>query len=263
MSLRHVLPGDVVQVSTSGSGGVTSFAGSTGAILVDSTLSFNSGTKTLTLTHPYDPANIVITGGTIAGLTSIAGMSNVLNVVNGNIPQQINVFNSFTDPTNNEATNFIWYGNTFYIQTYASGTGSARTMVIGPAQDAPLQFQTHSTIRWQIDIYGSLVASETTAPPTSTGPLFYGDTNGSMHAMDTSGTDVNLTNLLQTAYDTGWVANIDYGDKTQIIPDGTTVATYQAFLDVQMSGMGDCFFAMAQKIKALEHALSNLLLPNN
>jgi hypothetical protein len=70
--------------------------------------------------------------------------------------------------------------------------------------------------------------------------------------------------LVPLAIDTGWTANADAGDKTKVIPATATLATFQVNLNTTLAGMGDAFFAMAQKIKALETAAAagSPLLPN-
>ncbi len=62
--------------------------------------------------------------------------------------------------------------------------------------------------------------------------------------------------------DTGWTANADAGDKTQVIPDAATLATIASALNMLVSGSGDALLATAEKCKALETALASFLLPN-
>lgn len=80
----------------------------------------------------------------------------------------------------------------------------------------------------------------------------------------TGGLKIGGVTLAAVSVDTGWTANSDAGDKTKVIPATATLATFQTNLNATLTGMGDAFFAMAQKIKALEAAAAaaSPLLPN-
>lgn len=62
--------------------------------------------------------------------------------------------------------------------------------------------------------------------------------------------------------DTGWTANADAGDKTQVIPSSGTLASFVAALDLVAAGLGSAFQAVAEKTKALETAGIVFKVPN-
>lgn len=62
--------------------------------------------------------------------------------------------------------------------------------------------------------------------------------------------------------DTGWTANADSGDKTDVIPSSATLAGYAAALDLVASGLGAAFVNTAEKVKAIEAALAAGVRPN-
>ncbi len=62
--------------------------------------------------------------------------------------------------------------------------------------------------------------------------------------------------------DTGWTANADAGDRTDVIPSSATLAGYAAALDLVASGLGAAFVNTAEKVKAIEAVLVAGKLPN-
>jgi hypothetical protein len=65
------------------------------------------------------------------------------------------------------------------------------------------------------------------------------------------------------ADDTGWTANADNGDKTAVIPSDASIATIATALDpTNVTGIGALLTQLADKLKALEYALSINKLPN-
>lgn len=78
-----------------------------------------------------------------------------------------------------------------------------------------------------------------------------------------TGSGAGLTGIVGVMTDdTGWTANADAGDKTQVIPSSATISSVQAALNIAVAGAGDALFATAQKVKALELALNINLLPS-
>jgi hypothetical protein len=59
-----------------------------------------------------------------------------------------------------------------------------------------------------------------------------------------------------------WTANADAGSVTAVIPSTATLATLQTAANLAVSGLGDAIYAVAQKCKALEFGLSEMILPN-
>lgn len=75
----------------------------------------------------------VLSTGTIswAGTTFLqADAANSLGLRNGANAQAFNVYNTFTDASNNELVRLVWAGNKAYLQTLSVGTGTARDIVI-------------------------------------------------------------------------------------------------------------------------------------
>lgn len=93
--------------------------------------------------------------------------------------------------------------------------------------------------------------ADTALQPNGNGSSLTGITAGQI-----SGLGQQLTD------DTGWTANADGGDKTSSIPSNATLDAMQAALNLVVAGFGDAFVATADKVKALETALANNLLPN-
>lgn len=62
--------------------------------------------------------------------------------------------------------------------------------------------------------------------------------------------------------DTGWTANADAGTKTAVIPSTATIAGLVTALNLVSPQLGTILAATAEKVKALEDALVNSLVPN-
>jgi len=61
--------------------------------------------------------------------------ANTLAQRNSTNAQQFNIYNTYTDASNNEFVRFIWSSSKFYIQTRANGTGGVRELHFGVAGD--------------------------------------------------------------------------------------------------------------------------------
>lgn len=77
-----------------------------------------------------------------------------------------------------------------------------------------------------------------------------------------SGITAAQVGTLAISFDTGWTANTDNGDKTSSVTDSGTISTMAATVDPTSAGLGPIMIAMANKIKALEYALTQRLFPN-
>lgn len=64
------------------------------------------------------------------------------------------------------------------------------------------------------------------------------------------------------AYDTGWIANSDSGDKTAVVGSTATLGTIATALDIVTAGAGTQLKNTAQKVKAIEAVLVASKLPN-
>lgn len=110
---------------------------------------------------------------------------------------------------------------------------------------------------------GSIFQTNQSAPSTPTGGAILYCTAGQLHALDANAVDINVSQCPQR--DTGWTPNADAGDKTSVIPSNGTVSGIASALNLLVSGAGDLLAATAQKVKAIENALSQTspsLYPN-
>jgi hypothetical protein len=85
--------------------------------------------------------------------------ANTLALRNGANAQQFNLYNTYTDASNNEFIR-IWYSsNLAFIQSTALGSGTPRQLIIGTTGGVPVTFRTNNTDRWSFDTSGHFVAA--------------------------------------------------------------------------------------------------------
>lgn len=108
-----------------------------------------------TLTAEFLPGGLALGGGALEFGASFAGAQDIfltrdaagtLAQRNGTNPQGLNLYNTYTNSSNNEFAQFIWSGNTFVLQTQANGTGTFRNMTWNAA-GGTLTFQTAGNAR--------------------------------------------------------------------------------------------------------------------
>lgn len=73
--------------------------------------------------------------------------ANNLALRNGTNAQTFNVYNTYTDASNNELGQLLWTANSFYVGTRANGTGTVR----------PLNLMVGGAAQWQVNSSGNLV----------------------------------------------------------------------------------------------------------
>jgi hypothetical protein len=83
--------------------------------------------------------------------------ANTLALRNSTTAQTFNVYNTYTDASNNELFTAAWAANVFYLQTTKNGTGTNRALHL--LSGSNLTFGTSGTdARWQFDTSGHFLA---------------------------------------------------------------------------------------------------------
>lgn len=72
--------------------------------------------------------------------------------------QAFRVYNTYTGSAD-EWLSMLWSSNTAYLIVQKNGTGSARNMIIGPADAASLSLFTNGSSRWTVNSSGTFVAA--------------------------------------------------------------------------------------------------------
>lgn len=104
----------------------------------------------------------------------------------------------------------------------------------------------------------------------ATGDIYYLNSSGALVRLGIGSTGQALTVVgglpawagVTMSLDTGWTANADNGDKTQVIPSTATLSAMTAALNTLVAGFGTAIFATIQKVKAIEYAETQKLLAN-
>jgi hypothetical protein len=102
----------------------------------------------------FTPLNVG-TVGTVATLN--ADGANQLALRNGTTAQTFNIYNTYTNSTNNELLSADWAGNVAKVETKKAGTGTARDLALG----------TDSTERMRLKADGSLIVTAASLPTTT------------------------------------------------------------------------------------------------
>lgn len=91
-----------------------------------------------------------LNGATIGAFLNVVS-ANALELSNSTNAQTFRIYNTFTDTSNYERIDSGWSGNTFLIQTSQAGTGTSRSISIGPTGVVgQIDFQTNSAAKWRI-----------------------------------------------------------------------------------------------------------------
>lgn len=238
---------------------VSGIGGTTGT--VDNAITTASGTGGSTLQGTV--VTIAPTTGTFAfntdtgqlqfGVSKDAVLSrggpDILEQKRGTNAQALNIYNTFTDPSNYTRIVLHWISqNQFEILAQEAGTGSNASIILQSNYGAKIEVAdniriSNGPIIFTTDNAWDIGASGATRPRT-----IY------------AATSVLAPNI--PVVDTGWTANADNGDKTAVIPTNANVATIGLALDILSSGAGSLLVAVADKLKALEGALVAIKLPN-
>jgi len=116
----------------------------------------------LNISTPIRFADSSTYGSTITEMVGEA--ANTLALRNGTAAQNFRVYNTF-DGTNNEWLETLWSGNTMFIRTQKTGTGTERDISFTAGagvitiNGAFLQFNSANTTRWQINGSGHFIAN--------------------------------------------------------------------------------------------------------
>lgn len=106
-----------------------------------------------------------ISGALTLGTSGILiGGTNTINQRNGATGQTFNIFNTYTDASNNEALSITWSSNLAELVTTHVGTGSARSLGLGTDGSVFWRISTGGSFLGQNDNSNDIGAQATTRP---------------------------------------------------------------------------------------------------
>ena len=103
-----------------------------------------SGSPSLT----YNGSNLTVDGSFNGG--NISAFSNITWLRNGLNAQQMSIFNTYTDGSNNESFRMYWSSNVLNIATSAVGTGVNRDIAFVPGGSARLRIGTFNALAGEV-----------------------------------------------------------------------------------------------------------------
>lgn len=113
---------------------------------------------------------------------------------------------------------------------------------------------------------GTIGISQEAIQSNADGAILHGTDNSSsgIAAFQSDGSlaQATIANIQSLLNDSGWTANADAGDKTVVIGSTASLTTIATALNLVSAGAGTALLNIAQKVKAIESALSSGLFPN-
>lgn len=215
------------------SGGVASLGGASGVLTLGTGLSMTG--QALTLTNPFDPANVAITAGTING-TVIGGTTPAAGTFTSSTLTQDGLF----------AGALVLSGG--YIASASSGG------VVQIAGNSKVELKVSTTLiditNGQFSANVSFFIGSVSTPSTPTGGAIIYSTGGQMHVLDTSAVDVNLSTLQA---DTGFAGPASNGDKSTSVTDyagGGALFSLDAAADNQIKTLTSIVQAIVASLRS-------------